>query len=110
MTSPAVLDVVRKDSDRYVYALTRSDQPFRAGRKVWEVVVEPAEVASICDEISQAVEAANDDPDRPGIHVSPFVALGRRLFDCLFPLREADSLRRQLRGVRTPLLISTDDP
>jgi hypothetical protein len=110
MTLPTVLDIVRKEAGRYVYTLMRGDQPFRAGSKVWEVVVDPGEVAALCDRFGEAVEAANDDPDQPGIHVSPFAALGRRLYDRLFPLPDTESLRRQLHEIRTPLLISTDDP
>jgi hypothetical protein len=110
MASLAVLDIVRKSHERYVYTLTRSDRPFQAGSRVWDVNVDPGRVTRICDDIRKAVEAANDDPDVSGINVTPFVALGRRLFDELLPDSNASSLRRQLRTLQMPLLISTDDP
>jgi len=110
MPSLAVLDIVRKTPERYVYTLTRSDRPFQAGSRVWEIGVDPARVNRICDEMRNAVEAANDDPDASGINVRPFVVLGRRLFDELLPDAAAASLRRQLRTLQMPLLISTDDP
>ena len=107
---PAILDIVKKGPERYCFTLIRSDRPFRAGSKVWEVQVDPQTVNELCDDVRAAVDAANADPDEPGINLTPFVALGKRLFDCLVPSDQADSLRRQLRELRMPLLISIDDP
>jgi hypothetical protein len=109
---PAILDIIRKDRDRYLFQLTRpSSQPFRsAGSKVWEVHVDPRAVSVLCQRIGSAVDAANRDPEQPGVAVRPFVTLGRGLYDCLLPIRQVEGLRRELNELQGPLLISTDDP
>lgn len=109
---PAILDIIRKDRDRYLFQLTGPNSPpFRsAGSKVWEVHVDPRAVSVLCQRIGSAVDAVNHDPEKPGIATHPFVTLGRGLYDCLLPIRQVEGLRRELQELQGPLLISTDDP
>lgn len=113
-TQLTFLDVARIGRDTYRYTLRPPHDPTRAAAlKVWDVVVDPETVFSLCGMISQAVDEATAHPESPGIHYDPFVQRGRGLYNAVLPRLPdpaLEELRSGLRGLQTPLLITHDDP
>jgi hypothetical protein len=113
-TQLTFLDVARVRPDTYRYTLRPPHDAARAASlKVWDAVVDPETVLSLCGMISQAVEDAAARPEAPGIHYEPFVQRGRGLYSAMLPRLPdpaLEELRAALRGLQTPLLITHDDP
>lgn len=111
---PTVLDIARFTENQYRFCLSRPGEPFMGPtQQVWDVRVQPDTVTTLCKMIGKAVDRANTSPFTPGINLDPFAAAGGGLYDELLPNRadpRIDDLRRALRELQTPLLISTDDP
>jgi hypothetical protein len=108
------LDVERLRREAFRYTLRPPYDPANSATlRSWDVVVDPDTVDSFCEMLATSVKDATERPGTPGIQVDPFVARGRGLFDALFPYRRdrnVEDLRTALCNVRTPLLITHDDP
>src|ERR1700722_7432424 len=108
------LDVERLRREAFRFTLRPPYDPASAAAlRSWDVVVDPDAVDSFCDMLANSVRDATAHPSVAGIHIDPFVARGRGLFDALLPHRRdrnVEDLRNALRNVRTPLLIPHDDP
>jgi hypothetical protein len=108
---PAVLDVTRLSNSRLRYVLTLPGEPFVGPtQRFWEVPVQAETIATLCEGIDGAVSDANEgcDDDTGVSAMRPFCrALYRELLP-LHPDPQVAELRRALRELQVPLLISAD--
>ena len=107
---PTVLHINRIPNG-YNFCLTRPDKPFTATMAFWDVKV-TGTLTTMCNMLSNAVDDATTSPSDPNVCITPFVNIGRGLYNELLPTEDPDieELRKALRELSTPLLISTDDP
>lgn len=112
MNQPTQLIVTRMTPTRYSYRLIRpSDQPFgRPAARTWYAEVDAGMLAVLCKKLGEAVDAAAAAPNVPGISIEPLAAVGRTMYDTLIPRATLQDLRQQLKELKTPILISTNEP
>jgi hypothetical protein len=112
MARTTVLQIIKSGS-QYQFTLNKAGRPFSGPtQEAWLSPGSPVMVADCCRRIRQAVEDANQNPGQPDINWAPFVAAGRSLANELLPKcdHHLAQLRKELRKLKGPLLIATDDP
>jgi len=110
----AVLTITKLGNDAIRFTFeSRKRKPFAAPiQEVWEVPVERDALLAFCQAISDAAVEANITPSGGEASIKAFERAGKGLFCELFPKTDARvrELLAKLRGLKTPLLISTDEP
>lgn len=109
----AILTITKRGESGIRFAFeSRRRKPFTgAVQEVWEVQIERSALLSFCQKMHAAAEAANQNP-LTETALAPFVEAGRGLFCELLPRADprVRELLAKLRKVKSPLLISTDEP
>ncbi len=109
----AILTITKVGETGIRFALeNRRRRPFAGPtQEVWEVRVEPSALLTFCQAMHNAAEAANENLSSETA-LETFVHAGRGLFCELLPKADprVRELLAKLRRVKSPLLISTDEP
>jgi hypothetical protein len=111
---PTVLEITTLQDNRYRFCLIEPGELFMGPtQQIWDIRFQPMTVAALCRRLTDAAARAHREPDAPGAGLDPFITAGRGLYEALLPTLpdgNVADLRRALRELKTPLLISTDDP
>jgi hypothetical protein len=109
MSMPSILQIVKVGKGRYLYELAPAGFFGVAGGKEYSVECDDRAVAEICHRITVTIEESTKNPGDASLNPALIYTWGRELFDAVMPVHQAESLRRALEKLQTPLLINTNE-